>query len=341
MLKKILDVQKRIVPDLLQVMMKRYHILRYIRLMQPVGRRSLSQSLEMTERVLRGETQFLKEQNLLNISNAGMTLTEEGYQVLDALDDIVRDLSGFPKLEKQLSEVLHVEKCIVVMGDSENSSWDKSELARACVNSMKQVIEDNNIIAVTGGSTVAAVADHFTQDFGKKDLLFVPARGGLGSDLQNQANVICSKMAERTGGRHMVLYVPDQVSEEMYQSFIQEPSIREVINAIHTADLLLHGIGDALTMARRRNSPPELIEKLIREKAVAEAFGYYFNEEGEVVHKITTVGIRLEKLKDIPHIYAVAGGKSKAKAINAYMKVAPKNTVLVTDEAAALEIIKG
>ena len=74
MLKKILDVQKRIVPDLLQVMMKRYHILRYIRLMQPVGRRSLSQSLEMTERVLRGETQFLKEQNLLNISNAGIDL---------------------------------------------------------------------------------------------------------------------------------------------------------------------------------------------------------------------------------------------------------------------------
>lgn len=341
MLKSILEVQKRIVPDLLQVMMKRYHILRYIRLMQPVGRRSLSQTLDMTERVLRGETQFLKEQNLLNISSSGMTLTEEGYRVLDELDDIVRDLSGFSKLEKDLAEVLQVDQCIVVMGDSESSGWDKSELARACISSIKKVLKDKNIIAVTGGSTVAAVADHFTSDFGKKDLLFVPARGGLGSDLKNQANMICSKMAERTGGKHMVLYVPDQVSEETYQSFIQEPSIREVITAIQSADCLLHGIGDALTMARRRNTPPEIIEKLMRHQAVAEAFGYYFNEAGEVVHKITTIGIQLDNLENIPYIYAVAGGKSKAKAIKAYMKVAPKNTVLVTDEAAALEIIKG
>ena len=66
-MKSIIEIQKRMVPDLLQVMMKRYHILRYIRLMQPVGRRSLSQTLDMTERVLRSETQFLKEQNLLNI----------------------------------------------------------------------------------------------------------------------------------------------------------------------------------------------------------------------------------------------------------------------------------
>ena len=107
---------------------------------------------------------------------------------------------------------------------------------------MKKVLKDKNIIAVTGGTTIAAIADHLTPEFGKKDLLFVPARGGIGADLKHQANMICSKMAERTGGNHMVLYVPDQVSAETYQTFIHEPSIREVLAKIESADCLLHGM---------------------------------------------------------------------------------------------------
>lgn len=51
---------------------------RYIEIMQPVGRRSLSQSLQITERVLRSETDFLKDQDLIAISTSGMRLTEEG-----------------------------------------------------------------------------------------------------------------------------------------------------------------------------------------------------------------------------------------------------------------------
>ena len=43
----------------------------------------------------------------------------------------------------------------------------------------------------------------------------------------------------------------------------------------------------------------------------------------------------------MPTILAVAGGKSKAKAITAYMKNAPQQTWLITDEAAANEILKG
>ena len=60
-------------------------------------------------------------------------------------------------------------------------------------------------------------------------MLFVPARGGIGEDVKNQANTICSKMAEKTGSKHRVLYVPDQVSKEMYESMMKEPEIHEVL----------------------------------------------------------------------------------------------------------------
>ena len=75
--------------------------------------------------------------------------------------------------------------------------------------------------------------------------------------------------------------------------------------------------------------------------AVAESFGYFFNENGEVVYKVPRIGIELKDLANVPIILAIAGGKSKAKAIRAYMKNAPKQTWLITDEAAANEILKG
>lgn len=340
-MKSIINVQKRLIPDLVEIMQKRYRILRYIEIMQPVGRRSLSQSLQITERVLRSETDFLKDQDLIAISTSGMRLTEEGKIILDQLEPIMKEFSSAPELEKQLAVALNLQSCNVVSGNADESDWVKSELGRACVSRLKEVINEGQVISVTGGSTMNAVAEAFTEKLNKENLLFVPARGGIGADIKDQANTICQKMANKAGGNYMVLYSPDQVTKEFYETFIQESSIREVLTKIKSADIVIHGIGDAMTMARRRMTSEEDMQKLVQEKAVAEAFGYYFDENGRIVHKVQTVGLQLEDLKNIPHIFAVAGGASKAKAIKAYMKIAPKNTVLITDEAVTNEILKG
>ncbi|AWI13492.1 sugar-binding domain-containing protein [Caldifermentibacillus hisashii] len=340
-MKSIINVQKRLIPDLVEIMQKRYRILRYIEIMQPVGRRSLSQSLQITERVLRSETDFLKDQDLIAISTSGMRLTEEGKIILDQLEPIMKEFSSAPELEKQLAAALNLQSCNVVSGNADESDWVKSELGRACVSRLKEVIKEGQVISVTGGSTMNAVAEAFTEKLNKENLLFVPARGGIGADIKDQANTICQKMANKAGGNYTVLYSPDQVTKELYETFIQESSIREVLMKIKSADIVIHGIGDAMTMARRRMTSEEDMQKLVQEKAVAEAFGYYFDENGRIVHKVQTVGLQLEDLKNIPHIFAVAGGASKAKAIKAYMKIAPKNTVLITDEAVTNEILKG
>ncbi len=91
---------KKLLPDLLPVMQTRMQILQYIRLMQPIGRRNLSASLGMTERVLRSEVQVLKEQNLVHVASSGMTLTEEGTALVLALEDFMERnfrVKGFRK----------------------------------------------------------------------------------------------------------------------------------------------------------------------------------------------------------------------------------------------------
>lgn len=340
-MQSLLDIQKRLLPDLLEIMQKRYQILHYIRFMQPVGRRSLALSLDLTERILRSEVEFLKEQRLIEIHSSGMTLSIEGIDILEKLDGVMREVSGIDTLEKELQQKLKVKEVIVVTGNSDISPWVKSELGKAGALRMKKVLSGENIIAVTGGTTMATIAKMLNPIPESKNLLFVPARGGLGEDVKNQANTIVAKMAEKMRSSYRVLYVPDQVSDESYISIMKEPSIKEVISLIKASDIVIHGIGEASMMAKRRNTSEDIMEKIKNGNAVGEAFGYYFNEHGEIVHKVQTVGIQLEHLKHANEVIAVAGGSSKAKAIQAYMKSAPENTTLITDEAAALQLLKG
>ncbi|MBM7690984.1 central glycolytic genes regulator [Peribacillus deserti] len=338
-MRSFIEVQRKLLPDLMDVMQKRYHILRYIKFMQPVGRRNLAISLSLTERTLRAEVEFLKTQNLIDIFPSGMQLTEAGLDVLEKLDGVMRELTGIDKKEDRLAKKYSINEVIIVSGNSDTSPWVKAELGKECASCIKRNLSGENIIAVTGGSTLAAVADMLTPD--SRKTLFVPARGGLGEDVHNQANTIAANMAAKMNSSYRVLYVPEQVSKEAYLSFMKEPAIKEVISLIKTANIVVHGIGDANVMAGRRKSSPEIMMKIKDGNAVGEAFGYYFNEKPEIVHKVHTVGIQKEDLDHADSVIAVAGGSSKAKAIRAYLKMAPSATTLITDESVANELLKG
>lgn len=337
----LLEVQRKLLPDFLEAMQKRYNILRYIKTMEPVGRRTLASNLHLTERTLRSEVDFLKEQNLLEVHKSGMRLSSEGRDVVEKLDEIMREVMGIDAIEKKLQKLLEVDEVIVVPGDCDVSPWVQRELGKACAFRMKEEWAQRKTIACTGGTTMAAVGDALIPDEHSEHILFVPARGGIGRTAQNQANTIVEKMAEKIQASYKVLYVPDQLSKEAYASIIKEPSLQEVISAIKSADMVIHGIGEALVMAERRNENPEVIKQLTEKHAVGEALGSYFNEAGEIVERVSTVGIHLEDLSPDKRVIAVAGGKHKAKAIQSYMKRAHSSTVLITDEAVAQELIQG
>ena len=73
---------------------------------------------------------------------------------------------------------------------------------------------------------------------------------------------------------------------------MQEPNIREIVEVIRRARIVIHGIGDAMVMARRRRRVDgAVIEAMKAEGALAESFGYYFDRNGAVVHKMLTVGL--------------------------------------------------
>lgn len=334
----ILSLQQRIIPEMIELLKKRYKILKSIYYNQPIGRRALSQELNMGERIVRTEVSFLKEQGLVDINSIGMMITEDGENILEKLEEMIHEISGLSNIEETLQKYLGIYKVKVIPGDIENDNTVLKEMGRIAANYIKSLIEDNYIIAVTGGSSVAQVVDNFPK-INKNNLLVIPARGGIGRIVETQASTLASKLALRIGAGYKLLHVPDNLSRDALETMLNEPDIKDTVEKISKSNILIFGIGRADEMAKRRGLSDDEINELLQKGAVAEAFGCYFNKSGDIIYKTPTMTLDFEDVKNIEHIVAIAGGKSKAQAVEA-VKTRNPNMVLVTDEGCALELLK-
>ncbi|WP_151737713.1 sugar-binding transcriptional regulator [Paenibacillus tengchongensis] len=340
-MRNLLEIQKQLLPDLMETLKRRYTILHQIMLSDIIGRRTLAASMDMTERVLRAETDLLKSQGLIEIESVGMRISDAGRRLLDLLEPIAKSLFGLDDLEEKIRTTYNLSKVIVVPGDCETSPFTKRELGRAGARALLGALKGSDTVAVTGGTTLAEVADQLTPplSLSYKNAWFVPARGGLGESMEIQANTIASTMAKRIGANYRLLHVPDLLSEDAYQSLAMDANIGEIVQIIRKSRIIVHGIGDAMEMTRRRRLDEATIADIQGEGAVAESFGYYFNEEGQVVHTMLTMGLRLEDIIRTEVVIGIAGGKRKAKAIHAMLRFGQED-ILVIDESAAVEIGK-
>ncbi|GIM45262.1 central glycolytic genes regulator [Collibacillus ludicampi] len=337
-MKDLIAIQQKLVPDLLAQMKKRYQILQQIYFAQPIGRRSLAQNLNTTERILRTEVEFLKEQGLVFVENIGMRLTEEGRQLIEELDTFMRDTEGILALEGRLAQILGIPIVHIVPGNTDEDALTKRALAAAAARFIRKVLQPGDVIAVTGGTTIAAIAEMMPSIHLPFTVEVVPARGGIGENVEFQANTIASRLAQKLGGTYRMLHAPDNLSEEAYHSLLADPSVQESLAHIRQARLVVHGIGQAMVMAERRNTSED-VKRLLRENgAVAEAFGYYFNADGSIVYAMNSLGLRLGDLESVETIIGVAGGESKAEAVFSVAK-GTRQDVLITDEACAKRIL--
>ncbi|CAM4088793.1 sugar-binding transcriptional regulator [Saccharibacillus endophyticus] len=340
-MQNILEIQQQLLPDLMETLKKRYTILHQIMLTGTTGRRTLANSLQMTERVLRAETDLLKAQGLIETDTAGMRISDAGQLLLERLEPVLKELVGLSNLEEKIREFYGLQKVVVVPGNCDESPLSKRELGKAGAKALLGVMQGGDVVAVTGGTTLAEMAEQLTYPVNGplKGSWFVPARGGLGESLEIQANTIASNMAKRVGADYRLLHVPDLLSREAYESLVHDPNIQEIVREIRTARVIVHGIGNAVDMARRRKLDEETTSGLQEKGAVAESFGYYFDESGSFVHNMLTLGLRLDDIKAADVVLGIAGGKSKAKAIHAVLRFGQED-ILVIDEAAALEIVR-
>jgi central glycolytic genes regulator len=338
-MRTVSELQQRLVPELIEVLSRRYTILRTISLLMPIGRRVLAKEMDTTERKLRSEVEFLREQGFIATSSLGMILTSQGQQLVEELDVYMRELHDLSEAESTLARHLRLERVIAVPGDSDKSELVQQDMGRAAAQYLKSILAQDMVLAVSGGTTLAAVATALIPANFHGALTVVPARGGMGEDLGKQAGSIAAKIAAKLNANYRLLHLPDSLGAKAAAVVAQEPEIREVLEVVRSASILLLGIGEARAMAKRRNLRPDQVMLLDRVGAVGETFGYYFNRQGEIVYVTPSTGLKLEHIKRIGHVIAVAGGSSKAEAMLAVLSYDFPATTLVTDEGALVAML--
>lgn len=329
-------------PQMTAKLTTRFRILRGIDAQQPVGRRLLADQLVLSERTVRTVTTDLESLGLIQMSVQGMQLTPAGRQALRGLTPVMDDLAGRQQRELRLAQRLGIEHCTIVPGDSSAVNGGLSGMAAAAAKVLADRLPaGKSTVAVMGGHTLATLAQALTPALAmNRQLLFVPARGGVGESPAIQANTVCAQMAQQTNSTYRQLYIPEQLTTATYQPLFAEPSIHEVLQLIDRSNVVVHGIGLALDMAERRKMTPHEVADLTAAHAVGEAFGHFFDDEGHVVSKIPRIGLEIDDLAKKPVVIAVAGGSEKGTAIAAYMQLAPSQTWLITDDGAADFVLK-
>ena len=338
-MENLLEIQKKFIPQAIELMEKRYSILRQISISEPVGRRNLANIMGITERIVRSEIEFLKEQGLINVDISGMTVTEEGTKILDDLKNIMNDIMGLSNLQEKVRKKLGIKKVLLVPGSyDENNSLIK-DIARCGAEYFLSILKDGDTVSITGGNTMLEFANNIKTDKKYHNVTVVPARGSMGKDLEIQSNNVVATTSKKLNSNYKLLNLPDELGDEAMKTIIQEPEIKNTLDFINKTNILVFGIGKADEMAKKRRIQEEKLEDIIKKGGVGEAFGHYFNQDGEIVCKLNTVAIDLDTFKDIKENIAIFAGVKKVDALIAMTKI-NKNFVLVTDEASANEILR-
>ena len=184
---------------------------------------------------------------------------------------------------------------------------------------------------------MAVVAEETTLEKNLKNITVIPVRGGLGPNVETQSNSIAATLGNKLGGKYRLLYVPDVLEEEALNIILKNKEIKEAIELIENMNILMFGIGRADTMAKRRNLSEDKIDELIKDGAVSEALGHYFDIDGNEIWEFKTIGLSLDRFKTLESVIGVAGGDDKAEAIIS-VAMLNKNMTLIIDEAAAKRI---
>jgi central glycolytic genes regulator len=253
--------------------------------------------------------------------------------------EVMNDITGLSTLQEKVKNKLGIKKVLLVAGSFDFNNNLIKDVARCGAEHFLSILKDGDVVSITGGSTMLEFANSIKTDKRDNDVTIVPARGSMGKDVEVQSNNVVAITSKKLQANYKLLNIPDELGVESIKTLSQEPEIKKALDLIQKTDVLVFGIGQAYEMAKRRKLPESKIDEIILKGAVGEAFGHYFNEKGEIVYKLNTVGIDLETFKNIKESIAIFAGKRKANALIALSNI-NKNIVLITDEESALAILE-
>ncbi|MFV0430389.1 MAG: sugar-binding transcriptional regulator [Arachnia sp.] len=203
-------------------------------------------------------------------------------------------------------------------------------------------------VSLAWGSTIQAVVRAVDVETPLPNLEILPLAGGLSIvESEQDCNVLVRELAHRFGARDRRLNAPAVVaSPELREAFLREPSIRAVLSDAARADIALVGVGavgsgSSAAIVEHAAFDPSDAAAFAASGAVGDCCFRYFDAQGSpVVSPLDerVVAVKLDDLRDVGVVEAMAAGSAKAAAVRAALAGGFVD-VLVVDEPLARALL--
>ena len=249
---------------------------------------------------------------------------------------------GLVDLEKQLTAVDGLSGSIVTPTVSGSPDTTLQQVGRAAANQLLETLRDGDVIAITGGKAISAVVQNM-QPERSFDVTVVPLTGGVQGKFYTDVNHLATRLAERLGGRSMLLHAPlFAESRQQRDTLMEMASIRDVLDLARKAAIALVGIGSIATPGSSYydlHPLPNLDrDELVKSGVRGEFLAHLIREDGKVAdHPLNSRLVALEpaELARCPRTIGVAAGPEKVLPIRAALNGRFLDTLILDEETAS------
>ncbi len=220
------------------------------------------------------------------------------------------------------------------------------QVGQAAASHLAETLRDGDVIAITGGKAVNAVVESLETDR-KWDVTVVPMTGGVQGKYFTDVNHLATRLAERLGGKTMLLHAPLFAESRAQRDMLMGvSSIREVLDLARRANVALVGVGSvqpAESSYYDLHPVPEADRKmLVGTGVVGEFLAHLIRENGAVANfalNSRLVALSPHELSQCQRVIGIAAGASKVLPITAALNGGYLNSLIV-DEATAEAVLK-
>lgn len=266
---------------------------------------------------------------------------DKGYVRIDIIDPR-EDLDILASELKKQYQLDTVQLCYSPLNDYEEI---KKHISKKAAEFIHETVQDGDIIGVTWGTTMHAVALHL-QSKPLKGVEVVQLKGGVShSQVNTYAAEIVNLFAEafQTIARYLPLPVIFD-SVEVKQMVEEDRHIGRIIELGKQANIAAFTVGtvqeDALLFRLGYFNEEE--KELLGRTGAGDICSRFFDKDGEICSEAInnrTVGIDLTELRKKEKSILIAGGQRKIEAIQAALAGKYAN-ILITDQFTAQALLR-
>ena len=244
-------------------------------------------------------------------------------------------------LSLRLREKFGLDRALVAAVHDPSSQGVRDALGRATAALLSELVTDDDVLGVTSGRTIDAVARHLTSLAGCEIIQLT----GMSGDLDDNPVEVLRRVAVLSGGRAHSIYAPLTVAtSEAAAALKTDPRIAAAFERFSTVTIAVASVGSW--------DPPESRfydglgeqdrQRLLDLDVLADVGGVLLDRQGSPVHDFDAriLGVTAEQLAAIGQVVVVGGGARKTEAIRATLR-SGLVSCLITDDTVALALLAG